>query len=65
MNPLTTIAEMALVSLLSLALALLIALASLAGIFRLGFGRVPLAVRRANRPSGWVAIASGLPGKGR
>ncbi len=45
MNPLTTIAEMALVSLLSLALALLFALVSLAGIFRLAFGRVPVGVR--------------------
>ena len=45
MNPLTTIAEMAVVSALSLALALFVALVSLAGIFRLAFGRVPVAER--------------------
>ena len=45
MNPLTTIAEMALASLLSVALALLVTLVSLAGIFRLAFGRVPVAAR--------------------
>ncbi len=43
MNLLTTVAEMALVSALSLALALLVTLVSLAGIFRLAFGRVPVA----------------------
>ena len=39
MNSLAAVAEMALVSLLSFGFALFVGLASLAGIFRLAFGR--------------------------